>query len=251
MSLSYDELIRIEQAVGERQGWDFSKVRDGRDPVPWDYPQVVRQYLKQTDTVLDVGTGGGETFLSLASSFARGHGVDASPEMIEVANSNATDEQYSHIAFSVMDANDLDFESQSFDVVLNRHSVVNVDEVIRILRPNGYFITQSVGHQNTQNIFSAFGWTFADFGDESWLTTREIANLFQQQGANIRTYAEYDVPYWFEDVESLVFWLKAVPLPEPFDMTKHWQHVNQIIDICSTSRGIETNEHRELLIVQT
>ena len=62
--------------------------------------------------------------------------------------------------------------------------------------------------------------------------------------------AEYDVQYWFRDVESLVFWLKAAPLPEPFDTEKHWQGVNRIIEQYSTPLGIETNEHRELLIVQ-
>jgi hypothetical protein len=62
--------------------------------------------------------------------------------------------------------------------------------------------------------------------------------------------AEYDVGYYFLDVESFVFWLKAAPLPEDFDVEKHWQQVNQFIKEYRTPRGIETNEHRELLIVQ-
>jgi hypothetical protein len=62
--------------------------------------------------------------------------------------------------------------------------------------------------------------------------------------------AEYDVGYYFLDVESFVFWLKAAPLPEDFDVEKHWQQVNQLIKEYRTPRGIETNEHRELLIVQ-
>ena len=56
--------------------------------------------------------------------------------------------------------------------------------------------------------------------------------------------------YWFRDLESLVFWLKAVPLPEPFDLEKHWEGINYILRNYKTPRGIETNEHRELLIVQ-
>lgn len=52
------------------------------------------------------------------------------------------------------------------------------------------------------------------------------------------------------DVPSLLFWLKSVPLPEPFDLEKHWQGVNRILRTCTTSRGIESNEHRELLIVR-
>jgi hypothetical protein len=61
---------------------------------------------------------------------------------------------------------------------------------------------------------------------------------------------EYDVRYWFCDVESLVFWHMAIPLPEDFDVERHWQEVDYIIANYTTPRGIETNEHRELLIAQ-
>lgn len=88
------------------------------------------------------------------------------------------------------------------------------------------------------------------FGEDFWLPTSELATQFRQHGGYIRALAEYDVPYWFCDVESLVFWLKAVPLPEAFDMAKHWPSVNRVLAECTTPRGIETNEHRELLIVQ-
>ena len=56
--------------------------------------------------------------------------------------------------------------------------------------------------------------------------------------------------YWFRDLESLVFWLKAVPLPEPFDLEKHWEGINYTLRNYNTPRGIETNEHRKLLIGQ-
>lgn len=49
---------------------------------------------------------------------------------------------------------------------------------------------------------------------------------------------------------SVLFWLKALPVPEPLDAEKHWQGVNRIIERHSTQRGIETNEHRELLMAR-
>ncbi|MEZ4711584.1 MAG: hypothetical protein R3A44_30600 [Caldilineaceae bacterium] len=59
-----------------------------------------------------------------------------------------------------------------------------------------------------------------------------------------------DEPNRFLDVESFIFWRKAVPWPEEFAPCKHWQAVNYILENYQTERGIETNEHRELLIVQ-
>lgn len=137
MKLSREELIQIANTVGERQGWDFSRVRDGRDPVPWDYLEVVGKYLKPADHVLDVGTGGGENFLSLSAYFGAGIGIDISPAMIEATQANKQEAQIENISFEVMDAEALRLANETFDVVLNRHSVSKVDEVLRVLRPGG------------------------------------------------------------------------------------------------------------------
>jgi SAM-dependent methyltransferase len=75
----------LSRAFGKLEGWDFSRVRDGGDPVPWNYVDVVQQYLKPTDRVLDIGTGGGEIFLSLVPYFGEGVGIDMDPAMIETA----------------------------------------------------------------------------------------------------------------------------------------------------------------------
>lgn len=77
---------------------------------------------------------------------------------------------------------------------------------------------------------------------------RGVGDCFR--GGYVAACAEYDVRYWFLDVPSLRFWLKAVPLPEPFDLDRHWYGVNRILDRYTTDQGIETNEHRELLIVR-
>ena len=118
------------------------------------------------------------------------------------------------------------------------------------MRANGYFVTQQVTSQNTLNILNAFGWTSASFGDDWWQSAEQRAAEFELIGCRIIEKAEYNVRNWFSDVESLVFWLKSVPLPEPFDVEKHWEGVNRILKEYSTPRGLGTNEHRELLIVQ-
>jgi hypothetical protein len=78
----------------------------------------------------------------------------------------------------------------------------------------------------------------------------ELCRKFQEAGCRVVARGEYDVRYWFLDVESFVFWLKAAPLPDVFDVEKHWQSVDEVLRAYRTPKGIETNEHRELLIVQ-
>jgi SAM-dependent methyltransferase len=149
-----------------------------------------------------------------------------------------------------MTAEALHFADETFDMVLNRHSVVQVNEAVRVLKPGGYFIHQSVGHRNTANFFAAFGWSQNSFGGDGWPTVYQLAQAFPVHGCHVRAVAEYDVPYRFLDVPSFIFWCNAVPWPEPFDPERHWLAINQILAQYTTSRGIETNEHRELLIIQ-
>jgi SAM-dependent methyltransferase len=249
--MSIDELKHIAEAVGERRGWDFSTVHDDHDPYPWEYHEVARRYLTQLQRVLDIGTGGGERFLQLAEYFGSGIGIDADPEMVDVAQHNTPDNVNCRVKFLAMDAAELEFPDESFDVVLNRHAPAYADEIARVLRPGGYFVTQQVGARNTANICALFGCgPGGEYGEEPDQTVTAWSDAFQARGFAVRCRGEYDVPYYFLDTESLLFWLKAIPIPHDFDLDRHWPQVDHILTEFHTPRGIATNEHRELLIVQ-
>lgn len=249
-SMTFDDLKQIVESVGKIEGWDFSRVRAGRDPVLWDYVDVVRQYLRPTDRVLDIGTGGGEVFFSLASCFSEGVGIDHNPTMIEAAQRNQYARSIDNVTLMRMEGDDLRFDTEEFDVVLLRHVRVYVSEVVRVLRPGGYFISQIVGQRSSLSFLKAFGWTSASFGPNWWQQIDELVTQFQSHGCHVIAQAEYDVLYWFQDIELFIFWLMAVPWPEKIELEKHWRDINQILETCQTERGIETNEHRGLLIVQ-
>ena len=57
------ELWKREEDQAHIHGWDFSHIH-GRyqeeDDLPWDYEQLVRQYLQPESRILDIDTGGGE-----------------------------------------------------------------------------------------------------------------------------------------------------------------------------------------------
>ena len=121
-SMTFDKLEHIVQSVGKVEGWDFSRVRAGRDPVLWQYVDVVRQYLKPTDRVLDIGTGDGEIFFSLAPYFAEGVGIDLNPKMVETAQRNQSTLLIDNVSLMRLNGDDLRFDAEEFDVVLNRTS---------------------------------------------------------------------------------------------------------------------------------
>lgn len=246
----YDDLLRIADSVGEREGWDFSRVRFSRDPIPWDYETITPRFLRLDDIVLDIGTGGGERLLQLADHLGEAIGIDHDPIMIETAKQNLTEADQADIAdkvtFEVMNAEALSFADETFDTVLSRQAPVDTSEVLRVLRPGGLFITQQIGPWNTQNILQTFGYQ----PEHDASITEHYTQKFRKAGCKVLARGAYDVAYYFEDVESLIFWMKAVPVPPDFDITRHAPQVQKIIDQFRTPHGIKTNEHRELLIAQ-
>ncbi len=249
--MTYEELKRICESVGEITGWDWSRVRERVDTAPWEYGQVARRYLRPDSRVLDIGTGGGERFLELAPHFGEGVGTDISPEMIATARENLPEELAHKVSFEVMPAGDLWFYEESFDVVLDRHAPFDAEEVHRVLRPGGVFITQQVGSRDAANIHEVFG-VDPDrvFGRSHSEEMRAQRERFEDLGCRVEARGECDVSYWFLDVESLMFWLKHIGVQPELDLERQWRQVDEVIARYSTPEGIETNEHRELLVVR-
>lgn len=250
--MTRDELRQLAASVAPRHGWDFSRMRVDRDPAPWDYREVVRRYLRPADHVLDVGTGGGERFLELAPHFGSGIGIDPDPAMIDAARENTPTPLAETVSFQVGRADALPVPDAAFDLVLNRHAVVDVAEALRVLRPGGYVITEQIGAQNTFNITTLFG-CGPGMGGARIPPDQEIpalADACQERGCAIVSYGTYNVRSYFQDAASLLFWMQALPMPGDFDIEEHWRQVDYLLTEYATPRGTETNEHRELLIVR-
>lgn len=245
--MTYEELKKIYDEVGERSGWDFSKLNDEKEPVPWNYLDVVNAYLQDTFSVLDVGTGGGEIFLKLADFFSKGIGIDPDPNMVKTAKDNAKKAKISKVTFAQYGAEHLEELNQVFDLVINRHAVVVADQIVKVLKAGGYFITQQVASKNMQNFKDIFG---IGYPSKWYHNLDTMVPQFKKLKCRIIATGEYNVNYWVKDVESLIFWLKAIDMPEGFNMEDHWQQINEIIEKFTTPKGIISNEHRQLLIIQ-
>jgi SAM-dependent methyltransferase len=237
------ELAALVAQTAPRRGWDFSRMRTVRQPVPWEYEEVVAAYLRPADRVLDIGTGGGERFLRLAPRFGSGIGVDPDPEMVEIARENGRDQP--NVRFRV-DDHLLAQTSETFDVALCRHAPYDPAVLHERLSPGGYVLTQQVGERNMGNVKAATGqafsvWTF-DPGE------------FERAGFRVLATMEYDVEYVVQDVESLVFWLQALDLMHADlpggRLTGDADAFNQLLAGNVDERGFVTNEHRYMVVAQ-
>jgi len=107
--------------------------------------------IKSGDRVLDVACGTGSLTLtaqSYAGPAGQVYGIDASPEMIEIATKKAS-RSASPVVFQVGLAEKLDFTDATFDVVISRLAVHHLPddlkrrafaEILRVLKPGGHLL---------------------------------------------------------------------------------------------------------------
>ena len=116
----------------------------------------------QTLKVLDIGTGPGFFTIILEElGFNSITGVDVSEKMLEVARENIQKygKENSSIQLLQMDAQNLEFEPESFDIIVSRNLTWNLQnpqqaysEWLRVLKPNGaLFIFDASWYSFLQN----------------------------------------------------------------------------------------------------
>jgi enediyne biosynthesis protein CalE5 len=122
--------------------------------------------LQPGASVLDVGGGYGEPSLTAARVVGpRGKVVctDISPEMLAVGQERATAAGLSNVEFVTCDAENLEFDNESFDAVLSRATLMFLPDVAgtlqrlrNLLKPEGRFAASVWGAQPDVQFSAAF-----------------------------------------------------------------------------------------------
>jgi SAM-dependent methyltransferase len=208
----------------------------------WSYTDLLAELMRPGTVALDVGTGGGEVFSAVArpSDVA----LDLSLDMLTVARERLP------CSLVVGDQSALPFREACVDIVADRHVGVDPREVLRVLRPDGLYITQQVGGRICDNIFEAFGWgsneahwrRYAEQRGEPYWDVAALVDFYEAAGCKILRRDEAIVDYEFLDEESLAFWLMNAPLPERPDPNRHADVLAKL--------PLKTNWHSELLLVR-
>jgi SAM-dependent methyltransferase len=123
-----------------------------------------RHYLEsrcEGAEVLEYGCGVTNHAFFLADRGARSViGIDISPVAVERGNERVRSQGYDSVSYRVMDAEDMDFEDDSFDLVCGGAILHHLDlsraysELSRVLRPSGTAIfVEPLGHNPLINLF--------------------------------------------------------------------------------------------------
>lgn len=209
--MDYEELI--EAALNTPfEGWDFG-VFQGRftEPVlPWSYEQLLRDRLPHVDSLLDLGTGGGELLSSLQPLPRHTAATEGYAPNIPVAR-----RRLAPLGIDVAEVADdglLPFQDGSFDLLASRHEAYEPREVLRVLTPGGEFITQQVGGRDLVEVNEVLGGPTHQY--HGWRLATAAKQL-SAQGFDITWQAEATVPVEFRDIGALVMFLRITPWHVP------------------------------------
>ncbi|GAA3755048.1 SAM-dependent methyltransferase [Streptomyces tremellae] len=141
----FDELV-AEAAAVSVDGWDFSWL-DGRateERPPWRYARTVAERMARARAAVDIETGGGEVLAGMPVLPPLTAATESWPPNV----ARATERLYPRGAVVVATGagGPLPFGDGAFGLAVSRHPVrARWDEIARLLRPGGTYLSQEVG----------------------------------------------------------------------------------------------------------
>jgi len=241
VKVNYKNVYR--KAAGQG-GWSKRKLDK---TTKWgDFYEFIRGRLRGTETVLDIGTAEGNRFMRLSPYIKRGVGIDIEPEMTKLADKNKRETGAANISFKSMDAKHLVFPIGAFDVITAKHSPINFKEAFRILKPNGWLITQQVCENDKLNLKEAFG-RGQDYGKRVGLLLERYRKQANQAGfRNIKVRVS-NTPYYFKSKKKLIDFLNKAPTIPAFGKGNDYKILEKFTKRNHTAKGIKSNTSRFLL----
>jgi len=243
---SFDKLIR-EAESAHFQGWDFSWLAGRKTEIalPWDYAAIVKERMACAGSMLDMGTGGGERLAALAPFPARTCATEGYGPNVKVAR-----DRLESFGVQVIDTtNDpenrrLPFRDCEFDLVVNRHETYVPEEIARVLRPGGTFVTQQCAAPGPIDLIA---W-FKGAAGVSRTLVEEAARQIEEGGLTVKTAQEACPATTFADIGAVVYYLKAIPwVVEGFNVEKHRHRLLALHEYIREHDGFTSRDFRFLV----
>ncbi|MCX5015704.1 hypothetical protein OG765_32815 [Streptomyces sp. NBC_00555] len=135
-----------------------------------------------------------------------------------------------------------------FDLVLNRHGVLDAARIRTALAPGGRLLTQQVGSRKLE-LNETLG-VPAPADPDSW--TLDVAvRALEDAGLRVATAREEMSPYTFHDIGAVIFQLRAIPWQFPgFELSEHESALRRLDRRIRIAGGFTVHDHRFLIEAQ-
>jgi SAM-dependent methyltransferase len=240
------EALVAEGAAVPVTGWDFSWF-DGRateERPPWGYARLMGERMGKVDRALDIETGGGEVLASVPRLPTLLVATESWPPNVAVAHRRLA--PLGAYVVAVADTPTLPFLGTTFDLVVSRHPVVTLwDEIARVLRPGGSYLSQQIGAGTNREL--------RDFmmGPQPVNKRRSVQSLraaAEAAGLEVVDLQSCALRVEFYDVAAIVYFLRKVRWTVPdFSVAKYDRRLRAVHDHIEREGAFVSTAQRILL----
>ena len=241
---------KSEEDCAHIKGWDFSHI-DGRyeeeNRLPWDYEAIIRSVLRDEMKLLDYDTGGGEFLLRLRHPYANTSATEGYPPNVGLCR-----ERLLPLGIDLRECGDakrIPFESESFDIIINRHGDFYPPEIRRLLKAGGLFITQQVGSENDRDLVRmVLPDAEKPFPHDN---LKEQKAGFMEAGFEILQADEAFGPIRFFDVGAFVWFARIIEWEFPgFSVDRCFERLLRLQETVEQEGRITGTTHRFLIVAR-
>lgn len=239
-----------EEEAAYIKGWDFSHIHgkyEEEHDLPWNYGEIVRQYLRDDWNVLDYDTGGGEFLLSLNHPFDKTSATEGFKPNVQLCK-----ETLLPLGIHFKECSNpsrIPYENEAFDLIMNRHGSFDAGELHRLLKKDGIFITQQVGGDNERDLVEmVLPGTKKPFPH---LNLKEQKKVFEDAGFHIIRGEEAYRPIKFYDIGAFVWFAHIIEWEFPgFSVDKCFERLLKMQEIVEEKGEVEGTIHRYLIVAK-
>lgn len=205
---TFDELVDEANSVSV-DGWDFSWLagRATEERPSWGYSRLIAERLHHAGAALDIQTGGGEVLAGAAPLPPLTVAVEAWPPNLRIAQRKLAP-LGAHVVAAGDDRPALPLRDETFDLVVCRHPVRTWwDEIARVLRPGGTYLSQEVGPASAGALTE---WFMGPQPSSDTRTPERHRRLAEQAGLEVIDLRLESLPMAFNDVGAVIYFLRKV-----------------------------------------
>lgn len=247
----FDRLIDEAQQA-HFAGWDFSWLagRKVQNVLPWNYRDLVIEYMRDIEAMLDMDTGGGEFLAELPFRPSFTCATEDFAPNIPIARARLA-QLGIRVYQSEGKSYGLPFNDRQFDLVINRHGAYDLAEIWRVLRPGGVFLTQQVGADNEIELNQYLAPTVQPMYSGDEFTFEHLIHSCRQHGFAMLKAESAGVPSDYLDIGAVVYQLKVISWQIPdFTVKKYHDRLLALHEKICVEGKFSTMEKRYLLIAQ-
>ena len=239
-----------QEAQAHIHGWDFTHIQgrfEEEHDLPWSYRGLVRDYLREDMDLLDYDTGGGEFLRSLGHPAERTAATEGYPPNVRLCQEALLPLGFDFRECAAPSA--VPFPDESFDIILNRHGAFDPQELFRLLRPGGLFLTEQVGEDNDRDLVErVLPGTPKPFPH---MNLREQRAAFERVGFQILRGEEVYRPILFYDTGAFVWFARIIEWEFPgFSVDRCFDRLRAVQEEIQRDGRVQGTIHRYLIIAR-